>query len=133
MLYTSTNILVGGSTVFSRSIERIRGVLSLWSVTKVRTSEAVTRREPQRLTLVEQWAAISRIIGHAASGAEEAMRCHKSAAMQVDLAQYALGSLVDELAAVMNVGERRSRANVHVLDIPLPPTPPRPFDDAIAA
>jgi hypothetical protein len=114
-------------------MERIRGMVSLRSGTKVRTPEIAAPREPRRLTLVEQWAAISEIVKNAVMGAEEAMRCHKSAAMQVDLAQYALVSLVDELAAGKDKGERLSRANVHVLDIPLPPMPPRPFDDAIAA
>lgn len=89
--------------------------------------------EPPRLTISEQWGRISGIITGAASRAEEATRCHASATLQLDLAQYALTSLVDELAAVMDVGGRRRRATVHVLGI-APPSPPRPtMGNAIAA
>jgi hypothetical protein len=89
--------------------------------------------EPRRLTISEQWSHISGIITGAASRAEEATRCHASATLQLDLAQYALTSLVDELSAVMDVGGRRRRATVHVLEI-APPSPPRPTrGNAIAA
>jgi hypothetical protein len=91
------------------------------------------RIEPRRLTISEQWDRISGIIVGAASRAEEATRCHASATQQLDLAQYALTSLVDELSAVMDVGGRRRRATVHVLEIS-PPSPPRPtMGNAIAA
>ena len=93
----------------------------------------VRQVEPPRLTIAEQWGRISGIITGAASRAEEATRCHASATLQLDLAQYALTSLVDELAAVMDVGGRRRRATVHVLGI-APPSPPRPtMGNAIAA
>ncbi|CAA2143518.1 hypothetical protein [Hyphomicrobium sp. ghe19] len=91
------------------------------------------RIEPPRLSISEQWGHISGIITGAASRAEEATRCHASATLQLDLAQYALTSLVDELTAVMDVGGRRRRATVHVLGI-APPSSPRPtMGDAIAA
>ncbi|MBS0269700.1 MAG: hypothetical protein JSS54_12060 [Proteobacteria bacterium] len=86
--------------------------------------------EPRRLSLAEQWSQISGIVMGAASRAEEATRCHASATLQLDLAQYALTSLVDELSAVMDVGGRRRRATVHVLGV----APRRPtMGDAIAA
>jgi len=86
--------------------------------------------EPRRLSLAEQWSQISGIVMGAASRAEEATRCHASATLQLDLAQYALTSLVDELSAVMDVGGRRRRATVHVLGVaPRLPT----MGDAIAA
>lgn len=95
--------------------------------------EMPRRIEPRRLTISEQWSHISGIITGAASRAEEATRCHASATLQLDLAQYALTSLVDELSAVMDVGGRRRRATVHVLGI-APPSSPRPtMGDAIAA
>ena len=79
--------------------------------------------EPRRLTLAEQWVRLSDIVLGAASRAEEAARCHAAATQQLDLAHYALNSLVDELAAVMDMGARvRRRATVHVLG--LPPLPP---------
>jgi hypothetical protein len=94
----------------------------------------ISRRiEPRRLTISEQWDRISGIIVGAASRAEEATRCHASATQQLDLAQYALTSLVDELSAVMDLGGRRRRGTVHVLGI-APPSPPRPtMGNAIAA
>ncbi|WP_245279891.1 hypothetical protein [Hyphomicrobium sp. 99] len=95
--------------------------------------EMPRQSEPRRLSLSEQWNQISGIITGAASRAEEATRCHASATLQLDLAQYALISLVDELSAVMDVGGRRRRATVHVLGV-APPSQPRPtMGNAIAA
>ncbi|MBS0234446.1 MAG: hypothetical protein JSR99_13285 [Proteobacteria bacterium] len=88
--------------------------------------------EPRRLTLQDQWNYLSEIITGAASRAQEASRCQASATLQLDLAQYALTSLVDELSAVMDVGGRRRRATVHVLGI-APQQFARPVGDAIAA
>jgi hypothetical protein len=85
--------------------------------------------EPRRLSINEQWGYLSDVIKDAAVRAEEVTRCHASAALQLDLAQYALTSLVDELSAVMDVGGRRRRATVHVLGVPSS----RTFDEAIAA
>lgn len=95
--------------------------------------EMPRQSEPRRLSLAEQWSQISGIVMGAASRAEEATRCHASATLQLDLAQYALTSLVDELSAVMDVGGRRRRATVHVLGVaPQPPRRPT-MGDAIAA
>ncbi len=92
--------------------------------------EMPRQSEPRRLSLAEQWSQISGIVMGAATRAEEATRCHASATLQLDLAQYALTSLVDELSAVMDVGGRRRRATVHVLGV----APRRPtMGDAIAA
>lgn len=89
--------------------------------------------EPRRLSLAEQWTYLRDIVMGAARQAEEATRCHVSATQQLDLAQYALASLVDELAAVMDMGERvRRRATVHVLGMAPAPSL-RPIGDAIAA
>jgi hypothetical protein len=49
--------------------------------------------------------------------------------MQLDLAQYGLTTLVDELSAVMDMQGRRRHATVHVLEV----APPRVLGDAIAA
>jgi hypothetical protein len=99
---------------------------------KTPTNEFARYREPQRLTLAEQWGYLTDTIKGALSRAEEATRCHASAALQLDLAQYALSSLVDELSAVMDVGGRRRPATVLMFDIQ-PPSSPRPLNDAIAA
>ena len=95
-------------------------------------SEMPRQLEPRRLTIAEQWTYISDIVVGAASRAEEAARCHASATLQLDLAQYALSALVDELSSVMDVGGRRRLATVHVLGITPSPSP-RPIGDAIAA
>lgn len=88
---------------------------------------------PRRLTLADQWNRLSEIVMGAAQQAETATRCHASATQQIDLAQYALASLIDELSSVMDMGDRvRRRATVHVLGVA--PTPVmRPIGSAIAA
>lgn len=99
-------------------------------MTSSSAKEMPRQSEPRRLSIAEQWSQISGIVMGAASRAEEATRCHASATLQLDLAQYALTSLVDELSAVMDVGGRRRRATVHVLGV----APRRPtMGDAIAA
>ncbi len=95
-------------------------------------NEMPRQLEPRRLSISEQWNYLTDIVVGAASRAEEAARCHASATLQLDLAQYALSSLVDELSAVMDVGGRRRVATVHVLEITPSPSP-RPVGDAIAA
>lgn len=89
--------------------------------------------EPRRLTLADQWAFLTDIIMGAVSRTNEASRCHAAATQQIDLAQYALMSLVDELSAVMDMGDRvRRRATVHVLGVAPAPSL-RPIGNAIAA
>lgn len=132
MLYTSTNHLVG-SALLSRTFTLILGAFQLWFAGEAKKAEVAGYIEPRRLTLAEQWGYLSDTIKGALSRAEEATRCHKSAALQLDLAQYGLTSLVDELSAVMDVGGRRRQATVHLLDVQPPPSAPRPFGDAIAA
>lgn len=131
MLYTSTNHLVG-SAPLNRTFAWILGAFQLRFAGEGKKAEAAGYIEPRRLPLGEQWGCLSDTIKGALSRAEEATRCHKSAALQLDLAQYGLSSLVDELSAVMDVGGRRRQATVHLLDVQ-PPSPPRPFGDAIAA
>jgi hypothetical protein len=133
MLYTSTNQLVGGSPLLSRAFEWIRSTAELRFACRAQKSRIARTVEPRPLTLIEQWAYLSDTIKGALSRTEEATRCHKSAALQLDLAQYALASLVDELAAVMDVGGRRQPATIHVFDAQPPPLSPRPLDEAIAA
>lgn len=89
--------------------------------------------EPRRLSLADQWTHVTDIVAGAASRAQEAARCHASATQQLDLAQYALASLVDELAAVMDMNGRvRRRATIHVLGT-APIAPVRQIGEAIAA
>jgi hypothetical protein len=86
-------------------------------------------KEPAPMTISEQWNRLTSIIQTAASRADDAARCHAAAALQLDLAQYGVTTLIDELSAVMEMPGRRPRATVHVLEVPSP----REFGTAIAA
>jgi hypothetical protein len=89
--------------------------------------------EPRRLTFSEQWDFLTGIVMGAVYRSNEAARCHAAATQQIDLAHYALMSLVDELSAVMDMGDRvRRRATVHVLGVTPAPSL-RPIGGAIAA
>ena len=133
MLYTSIKRFVGDSALLSGFLAWVLGARRIWPVAKPQNADNARYVEPRRMTFVEQWAHLSETVKGALSRAEEATRCHTSAALQLDLAQYALTSLVDELSAVMDVGGRRRPASVHMLDLQPPPFASGPFGDAIAA
>lgn len=126
-------ILVSGIIVlFSRATATVRDWLGRLTGYGGATWDLPKAAEPRRLTLQDQWSRLSEIVIGAASRAEEASRCQASATLQLDLAQYALSSLVDELSAVMDMGGRRRRATIHVLGVSSQ-TLARPIGDAIAA
>lgn len=83
----------------------------------------------RRLTSEDQWARLSAILSSAISRADDAGRRQIAATQQLDLAQYALSRLSDELAAVMIVPGRRDRAPVYRFEV----AAPRQLDRAIAA
>jgi len=121
------------SAAISRGFE-IAGQFALWAFADYQAEKEIPKAvEPQRLSLADQWSFLSDIVLGAVSRTNEASRCHAAATQQVDLAQYALMSLVDELSAVMDMGDRvRRRATVHVLGVaPVPSL--RPIGGAIAA
>ncbi len=132
MANTSKILFARVSAAIERGFEIARD-FAIWFFAMAPAQEDLPKaREPRRLSLAEQWNHLSDIVMGAASRAEEATRCHASATLQLDLAQYALTSLVDELSAVMDVGGRRRRATVHVLGVqPFPSL--RPIGGAIAA
>ena len=78
--------------------------------------EAVPVATPKRLSLAEQWIRLTGVLSTAISGAQNAGQLQAAATQQLDLAQYALSTLMDELAAVMTVPGRREPASVHVLE-----------------
>lgn len=88
---------------------------------------ATLPQSPQ--TLSGQWDRLSSIISGAVSGAEQAGQLHHAATRQIDLAQYALASLVDELSGVMAVRDKRPLAVVHVFE----PSSQRPGRKQLAA
>jgi hypothetical protein len=80
------------------------------------SSAAKTSVNSVRLTDSDQWSALSKVLTSAVVGAEEAGRLQKAATQQLDLAQYGISMLVDELSAVMTVAGRRDRlATLYVL------------------
>jgi hypothetical protein len=115
MADTFQNLVAWAFSAIAGGYENIRRILVAASPIKVPEATPVRRPEPRRMTLADQWAYLTDIIMGAASRAEEATRCHVSATQQLDLAQYALCSMIDELSAVMDMGGRvRRRASVHV-------------------
>ncbi len=65
----------------------------------------------------------------AIAGAKSAADLQSSATQQLDLAQYGLTTLMDELSAVMSVPGRRERAQVYRLE----PVAAQPENQALAA
>lgn len=74
----------------------------------VRTGGAMARDE--------QFARLSGIVARGVTRADDASGFHKSAALQLDLAQYALSSVMDELSVVMAVPGRGSPALVRIFE-----------------
>ena len=105
----------GISAVFAGLAERVRGSLTR-SQGSAQKSIAKRSVNSVRLTGADQWSALSRILTSAVVGAEEAGRLQTAATQQLDLAQYGISTLIDELAAVMTLTGRRDRmATLYVL------------------
>ena len=96
---------------------------------KAATKLAMTSAAPVALTANDQWSRVSGVLTNAIAGAREAGQLQFAATRQLDLAQYALYTLRDELSAVMSVPGRREPASVHVLDA----NPSRAVVQALAA
>lgn len=125
----TANILGGISNAISLTVTSLRSIAVSRFAADPRKSQIEPYIEPRRLTIAEQWNRLADVIKTAEWRADEATRCQAAAALQLDLAQYGLTTLVDELSAVMDMQGRRRRATVHVLGV----TPPRALSDAIAA
>ena len=78
------------------------------------------------LSAAEQWARVSGVLNRSNSQASQARALQGRAAQQIDLATYALNSLIDELSAVMALPARRELAVVHLFE------PAQPFEPALA-
>ena len=77
-----------------------------------------TRREaaPLQRSPADQWGRLSAVLTTAVTGAEQARKLQGAATQQLDLAQYGISTLLDELSTVMKVSNRReSKATLHVL------------------
>lgn len=67
---------------------------------------------PERLSAAAQWSKAAGVVEMAIGRAKSAADLQAAATRQLDLAQYGLSSVLDELAAVMAVPGRRERAKV---------------------
>ena len=85
--------------------------------------------EPRRLSLEDQWDRLSNVIAGASASAAEADRCQQSAGLQLDLAQYGLKMLVEELSSVMTIPGRRPASTIHIFES----SPGNRYGAAIAA
>lgn len=91
---------------------------AVWPVRASGISKAtpVSAVTPQ-ISLNQQWAMIAGLLGEAGRAADEARKLQKVATQQLDLAQYGLVTLRDELAAVMAIASRRdTTAVVHLFE-----------------
>ncbi|MEQ1669701.1 MAG: hypothetical protein ABL893_02470 [Hyphomicrobium sp.] len=69
-----------------------------------------------RLSLADQWTKLSGVLNASVANAAAAQSMQQAATRQLDLAQYGLTTLVDELSAVMTVpGRSRRNATLHTL------------------
>jgi hypothetical protein len=73
-------------------------------------------QQPSPLAAADQWARLSHVLTRAVTGAEQAQTLQTAALQQLDLAQYGVSTLIDELSAVMNLSGRQDRvATLHNL------------------
>jgi hypothetical protein len=79
-----------------------------------------TRSMPKEISFTDQWQRLTGIVQSAVVKADGAADLHNSAAQQLDLAQYALSTMLDELSAVMKIsglgGPQALPALRHVLE-----------------
>lgn len=88
-----------------------------WVFGGMRGSNGVLRQTANvqlaRISLADQWQSLSGTLTQAIGRAEQAHVLQSAATRQLDLAQYGLSTLMDELSAVMTVPGRRGPAMVH--------------------
>ena len=88
-------------------------------LTPARRSSARGETTPSPRTPAEQWIRLSAVLTTAVTGAEQARNLQGAATQQLELAQYGISTLLDELSAVMKISNRReSKATLHVLGSP---------------
>lgn len=103
---------------------RVRPLLTQFNSPVAPTTAAPRAAQPNQrpmterpMTLADQWSKISGVLVRSVDGARIANEMQSAATQQLDLAQYGLLTLVDELSAVMTIPGRRSRsATVHAFN-----------------
>lgn len=82
--------------------------------TSVQAASAAAVAQSPRLDLADQWNKLAGVLSTAIEGVGSVREMQAAATQQLDLAQYGIITLVDELAAVMNLPGRQARpATVH--------------------
>ncbi len=107
-------------------IDLVGALASRRRVASVRRDAA---KAPVRISLAAQWQRLTETLTQSIDRAEHAQQLQAAATRQLDLAQYAMTTLMDELSAVMTVPGRRASAVVHRFE----PLALRPVDQALAA
>ena len=80
----------------------------------VHNARRSARASNGRLTASLQWSKVSEILSQSGQRAREAAALQAAAMRQIDLAQYGLITLRDELSAVMTLASRRDTAVVQL-------------------
>lgn len=89
---------------------------------------------PRQMSVADQWSKISTVLVRSVDSARCASEMQIAATQQLDLAQYGLLTLVDELSSVMTIPGRRSRsATVHAFNGMLSDGPRAATGHALAA
>lgn len=104
-------------------------VAALGSCRLKRVARGDAAKVPVRISLAAQWQRLTDTLTQSIDRAEQAQQLQAAATRQLDLAQYAMTTLMDELSAVMTVPGRRASAVVHRFE----PLALRPVDQALAA
>lgn len=77
--------------------------------------QAAQNTPVRTLSIADQWSKLASALERAQRSVEHAKSLQAAATQKLDLAQYGLQTLMDDLAAVMTVPGRRQAAPVHVL------------------
>ena len=124
----------------ARRVERgtVEGSAAGDGASASRGTVAPSRAVPQAIrpmTLADQWSRVTAVLSQSVDGARVASEMQSAATQQLDLAQYGLITLMDELSTVMAIPGRRSRsATVHAFNSAAENADPAPLlGQALAA
>lgn len=107
-------------SAFARShagrLSRIVSSRTTPHVPETRTQQFELAATPKRLDLADQWNKLAGVLTTAIEGTCNVREMQAAATQQLDLAQYGITTLIDELTAVMALPGRNARlATVHAL------------------
>ncbi len=103
-------------TVLGRACEAGFALARGWPLPK-RANAATHRPAATPLSLADQWSSLVAVLAKSLTSVEKAQNLQAAATQQLDLAQYGISTLLDELSAVMAMpGRGDRRATLHVLE-----------------